>query len=411
MSSHAQLIASRQKKFSGSKKFPEWRRALTFAESVAFFHTFINFGHGVSSQRIMLICSRKKSWTVRNAFLAFVTFTLLCTALFTTVIQRLYPYGYMHYLYGIPVEISKCKLHSEKYYLTLTSIVRNRARYMPEWIEFHLMQGVEHVYLYDNNSTDNLEGLLRPYIEANLLTIKQFPNQVLVLFDGTEEILTQKLFLKDTIEKHACQTRWMAMLDSDEFLFPGSAEGEKVNVPFILKNYENYASLVVPWLHFTSNGRIRTLKNELVIEAYTKRWKLPKHTWKQIIQPKRVNRVYSVHNFGWISGFCAVNEETVPFANWPGMFNGFLTRNVFKSENFYPYDVIRLHHYISRSAEDWERRKVTGMISGTDTGLGKRAMKEHWDQFFELEAVESVSDTTILRYLERLKANLKKRFV
>ena len=346
------------------------------------------------------------SWRTKAFLLTGVIFLVL--NLFLFIIPSLYPYGYAHYLFGVPVELPRCKPNSEKYYLTLTTIVRNRAKYMAEWIEFHLMQGVEHVYLYDNNSTDNLEEALRPYIKANLLTIKPFPNRVLVLFDGTREILTQKLFLKDTIEAHACVTRWMAMLDSDEFILPAS--GESKSLHDILKGYEEYSALVMPWMYFTSNGWIKTPRNKLLIEAYTRRWKIPKHTWKQIIQPKRTKKVYSSHSFGSIFGYYAVNEKMVRFANWPGMLNGILTRNVYTSEEYYSYDVIRLHHYKVRSAEDWERRKVTGKITGTNTGLGKRAMKEHWDEYFNIEAVESTVDYIMLKYVEPLKEKLRKRF-
>lgn len=353
------------------------------------------------------IRSCNHSWRTKAFLLTGVIFLVLNSFLFI-IIPSLYPYGYAHYLFGVPVELPRCKPNSEKYYLTLTTIVRNRAKYMAEWIEFHLMQGVEHVYLYDNNSTDNLEEALRPYIKANLLTIKPFPNRVLVLFDGTREILTQKLFLKDTIEAHACVTRWMAMLDSDEFILP--AGGESKSLHDILKGYEDYSALVMPWIYFTSNGWIKTPQNKLLIEAYTRRWKIPKHTWKQIIQPKRTKKVYSSHSFGSIFGYYAVNEKMVRFANWPGMFNGFFTKNVYNSEKYYSYDVIRLHHYKVRSAEDWERRKVTGKITGTNTGLGKRAMKEHWDEYFDLEAVESTVDYTMLKYVEPLKEKLRKRF-
>lgn len=345
----------------------------------------------------------------RVLFLIMVIFILL-SSLFTAVfLPYMYPYGYIHYIYGVPVERPKCQRNSEKYYLTLSTIVRNRAEYMAEWIEFHLMQGIEHLYMYDNNSTDNLKKALQPYIEANLVTIKQWPHQTIMLYDGYEEILTQKLFLKDVIESHACETRWMAMLDSDEFVLPGANSTKRLRE--ILKLYESYSALVMPWLFFTSNGWIRAPHDKLIIEAYTRRWVLPQHKWKQIIQPKRTRAVYSAHNFLQISGYNAVNENKLPFGNWPGMMNAFLTRYFYNTEKFYPYDVIRLHHYKLRSAEDWERRKMTGKSTGINPGIGKRAMMEHWKEYFKLEGVESQTDYTMLRYVRRLKERLRKRFL
>jgi hypothetical protein len=54
---------------------------------------------------------------------------------------------------------------------------------------------------------------------------------------------------------------------------------------------------------------------------------------------------------------------------------------------------------------------VIGKITGTDTGLGKRAMKEHWDEYFELDAVESLTDNTMLEYVKPLKDKMRKRFL
>jgi hypothetical protein len=43
--------------------------------------------------------------------------------------------------------------------LTAIYWVKDEARYIPEWIEFHLMQGFEHFILYDNNSTDGSSNI------------------------------------------------------------------------------------------------------------------------------------------------------------------------------------------------------------------------------------------------------------
>ena len=44
----------------------------------------------------------------------------------------------------------------KKFYLSFCSIFKNEAPYMKEWIEYHLLVGVDHFYLYNNNSTDKL---------------------------------------------------------------------------------------------------------------------------------------------------------------------------------------------------------------------------------------------------------------
>ena len=45
-------------------------------------------------------------------------------------------------------------------YLAATAIFKNEAAYLAEWIEFYRLIGVEHIYLYDNCSTDNPKAVL-----------------------------------------------------------------------------------------------------------------------------------------------------------------------------------------------------------------------------------------------------------
>lgn len=41
--------------------------------------------------------------------------------------------------------------------------MKNEKPYLKEWLEYHLLQGVEHFYLCDNGSTDGTDAYLEPY--------------------------------------------------------------------------------------------------------------------------------------------------------------------------------------------------------------------------------------------------------
>lgn len=45
-----------------------------------------------------------------------------------------------------------------RFNLTIATLVQNEARWLPEWLEYHLLPaiGVKHFYLYDDGSTDAL---------------------------------------------------------------------------------------------------------------------------------------------------------------------------------------------------------------------------------------------------------------
>lgn len=52
-----------------------------------------------------------------------------------------------------------------QYQLAICGIFQNEERFLKEWIEFHKLVGVQHFYLYNNNSTDNFIEILKPYLE------------------------------------------------------------------------------------------------------------------------------------------------------------------------------------------------------------------------------------------------------
>ena len=58
-----------------------------------------------------------------------------------------------------------------KGYVSLVAIIKNEASYLAEWLEFHLLVGFEHIYLYDNGSSDNIREVVRCFVEAGRVTL------------------------------------------------------------------------------------------------------------------------------------------------------------------------------------------------------------------------------------------------
>ena len=42
-----------------------------------------------------------------------------------------------------------------KYFISVACIIKNEGPYLKEWIEYHKLIGVEHFYVYDNESSDD----------------------------------------------------------------------------------------------------------------------------------------------------------------------------------------------------------------------------------------------------------------
>ena len=119
-----------------------------------------------------------------------------------------------------------------KVYLSITAILKNEAPYIKEWIEYHKMLGVERFYLYDNESEDNLQDVLQPYINSGLVYYH------LIKGKGV-----QNSAYRDAVYKYKDQTTWMAFIDIDEFILPV----EKDSISEFLKDYEKYSGVGINW--------------------------------------------------------------------------------------------------------------------------------------------------------------------
>ena len=49
--------------------------------------------------------------------------------------------------------------------------IKNEGIYIREWLEFHLMVGIEHFYIWDDSSTDATREELAPYVERGVVTL------------------------------------------------------------------------------------------------------------------------------------------------------------------------------------------------------------------------------------------------
>ena len=83
--------------------------------------------------------------------------------------------------------------------LSVVAIMKNEGPYLKEWLDYHLLAGVEHFYLYDNESPDNQAEVVKPYVEAGLVDYIPAPGQVM-----------QYITCNDAIKRFKFQTRYMA---------------------------------------------------------------------------------------------------------------------------------------------------------------------------------------------------------
>lgn len=125
--------------------------------------------------------------------------------------------------------------YNKTYKVAVCGIFKNEAPYLKEWIEYHEMIGIEHFYLYNNNSDDNYWEILRPYIDKGLVSLIDWP-------DNHAQMKAYKHFY-DTFRNDA---QWISFLDIDEFICPRY----KTTLLEWIRTKEKYPVLLVNWRMF-----------------------------------------------------------------------------------------------------------------------------------------------------------------
>ena len=172
-------------------------------------------------------------------------------------------------------------------------------------MEFHRLVGVERFFLYNNFSEDHHREVLAPYVEEGIVTIRDWP-----VLDGR---VGQIPAYNDCLRWHRHDSRWIAFIDLDEFLFiPG---GE--SLPSVLAEYEQWPAVAVRWAMFGTSGH-KTRPPGLVIENYQRRIEFDGGiNMKTVADPTRVTTCLSAHHFGY-PYLSAVDENHFPVQGHEG---------------------------------------------------------------------------------------------
>lgn len=263
------------------------------------------------------------------------------------------------------------------YDLAVVAIFKNEGNYIKEWLDYHLLAGVEHFYLYNNDSTDNYQAVLAPYIEANLVTLTDWSGK-LMMYPAYD----------DAIEKHRFECKYMAFIDLDEFIFPKTNRSITEVVDEILLKNPQAAALGVNWQCFGSNGQEKADYSRGVLERFTRR--APRDwfvivddkdmtgnvTIKSIVNPRRVDCWWSPHYASYFRDFYSVNadgEKTLYISSYP-----------------IASDKIVINHYYVKSREEF--------LNKVNRGSPCRVANHRNMEMFDFNDHNEEFDDGILRY-------------
>lgn len=271
-----------------------------------------------------------------------------------------------------------------KYKVSLCLIFKNEASFLKEWLDYHLTVGVEHFYLYNNNSDDNYDEVLKPYVDKGLVTFINWP------YDHSQFKAYQHCY-----ENYRNETNWISFLDADEFFVPKYAN----TLEEWLKTLDKYPAIVIHWRMFGTGGQLKHDYSKNVIEQYYTcwdhfyplgkcfintrydiasfdLWHVHHHTYMKYPICGIKLTIPAVNQFGYI---CPVN------INWSGWNNKMSEATIF------------CNHYYTKAWDIYSAK-----MKRTDV-LFEEAPRKKMAQFFKMENECTVKDYLISRFFVKLK--------
>lgn len=226
------------------------------------------------------------------------------------------------------------------YNLSIVSIMKNEGPYAKEWIDYHLLAGVEHFFLYDNDSTDNMKEVLQPYIDAGIITY--------IFYPGKSRQMEAYI---DAVHNFRFLSRFIAFIDADEFIFPQNNKTVVEVLDEIFDKNPDAAGLGVNIFNFGSNYQEKADYSKGLLERFTRRsaTDLTPPDWKgnpggtasvsTIANPRKIKVFHVPHCAQYFEGCNAINE------------NGGIVQGYFNNPP--TVDKIVMNHYSTKSREEY----------------------------------------------------------
>lgn len=280
--------------------------------------------------------------------------------------------------------LRRASVREKKYDVSICAIFKNEAPYLKEWIEFNNIVGVNHFYMYNNNSEDNYMEVLQPYIESGLVTLADWPyNQ------------KQMECYQTCIKDYACETKWLGFIDIDEFIVPKSTD----SIYEFLKPFERKAGAVnLYWKLFGTSGKVDRSLSGFVCEDFITCW--PKYC--------DIGKCFYNTAFGFDSEskyakqlhhkfWANYNGRNVPPVN---IFNHVCVqnRNVADTTDF----PIQINHYFTKSYKEYAMKRAKGDVYF-------KINPHDEDYFYEHEMKCTSVDHSAYKYLVKLKLRMEQR--
>ena len=216
------------------------------------------------------------------------------------------------------------------YYLSVCAIIKDEIN-LEEFILYHYTQGVEHFFIYDNESKYPLsERLNYYYLFTQICTIINFPGKV-----------QQLNAYNHCLNNYGNRTKWLIFIDGDEYIVPKKHN----NILNFLKDYEDADAIGISWVFFGSSFYDKK-QDGLLTDKYRYSSGIQDKHVKSICKPEFTSGIKDPHSV-------ILKDPNKYFDSHKNIINPPFNQNN-------TIDIIQINHYHGRSVEEQIEKQARG---------------------------------------------------
>lgn len=308
------------------------------------------------------------------------------------------------------------------YYTAIGAIFKQEHKYIVEWIEYHILLGVDHFYLATNDCGDEAveaANLIEPFVTSGRVTLVTDFKCAPRGFQSEANTALVKL----------ADSTWLFSIDVDEFIVIPDA---RATVSSVLRRFEGYDAVALLWRVFGSSGHVSSPAGSVVVNY---QWYADPHTaldtrtrsFKSVVRTARCHSVKAHECTKYVCTEEGKNKVAQPMgpnescgcAVTPDVAACMTLERVYSYLNEHKlehpaYDTIWLNHYRTKSDEDWEQHKIRGRPSVPDSD--RNAFNKHgppppeYNVVFDSTASENLGMRLDLQQKEKERSRLRNIF-
>jgi hypothetical protein len=220
-----------------------------------------------------------------------------------------------------------------KYYLALCCVIKNE-RYLEEFVMYYKVLGVEHFYIYDNESNPPISSRLSGFYYNRICTIINFPGNPVQLES-----------YHHCLHNYGHETNWLIVCDGDEYILPK----KHFSLRDFLNEYEHAQAIGINWLFFGTSF-YENKQDGFLIDKYRHCDNTQNYHIKTICKPKYTYRFNEPHSV-------IVQDPSKYIDCKNNILNGPYNHNITN-------DIIQINHYHGKSIEDHIEKSKRGYPDG-----------------------------------------------